>query len=369
MRSFRSSRCGFTLIELLVVIAIIGVLIGLLLPAVQKVRQAANRASCANNMKQLGLAVHNFASTFDGLPPAVATENPAPGAAGLVPGISNAGPYSATNSPPHSSWIVFILPYMEQDALFRAYDLNHAWFDAANIPTAKKAIKTLNCPAMGMPERGQSGYINDEPAYWGSHYAWGSGVHTGACDYAVLFFCPKCSSTNNRVGDYEFLWSANTNKLYVAKGFNSNSATNTAMLANRVNPISNILDGTSNTIIVIEDGGRPYTCTAVNGAVTNTQRGNCDNQSGYAGGGSWADPNNAQSPQVSYFDGSGGPGNGTCLMNCNNVWGIYSRHTGGCNFLFADGSVHFMSESLSWQIFGSLATANMGEVFDPGDAY
>ena len=147
MRHRRLSR-GFTLVELLVVIAIIGILIGLLLPAIQKVRQAANRASCANNMKQLGLAIHNFATVFDGLPPAMATENPAPGAAGLVPGITNAGPYSATNSPPHSSWIVFILPYIEQDAAFRQYDLNHAWWDPANFSAVKTEIKSLSCPRL-----------------------------------------------------------------------------------------------------------------------------------------------------------------------------------------------------------------------------
>jgi prepilin-type processing-associated H-X9-DG protein len=313
--------------------------------------------------------MHNFASTYEGLPPAMATEFPAPGAAGNVPGISNAGPYSASNSPPHSSWIVFILPYIEQDALFRQYDLNHAWWDTVNIPTVKKEIKTLSCPAMGQPLRDEVGYIDDMPAYLSSHYAFGSGVLGGSSDYAVLAFCPKCSSNNNRIGGYEFLWSASTSKLYAAKGFNPNVDNNTAMLPNRVNPLPNILDGTSNTIVVVEDAGRPYTCTAVPGSIPATSGGNCNVKTAYAGGSNWASPMNAQSPQVSYFDGSGGPSNGTCLMNCQNIWSIYSLHSGGCNFLFADGSVHFLSENLSWQVFGSLATATMGEVFNPGDAY
>src|SRR5262245_28703213 len=99
-----STRLAFTLIELLVVIAIIGVLIGLLLPAVQKVREAANRSKCQNNMKQLGLAIHMFESTNNYLPPAAVSQG------GSVPGIP-----SGTN--PYSGFVPFILPYIEQGAV------------------------------------------------------------------------------------------------------------------------------------------------------------------------------------------------------------------------------------------------------------
>src|SRR6516165_4976596 len=101
-------RSGFTLIELLVVIAIIAVLIGLLLPAVQKVREAANRASCANNLKQLGVAMHNFHGAQGGFPPA-RWDLP------LYPGFSALG----VAAPPRISWVPFILPYVEQDNLQR----------------------------------------------------------------------------------------------------------------------------------------------------------------------------------------------------------------------------------------------------------
>ena len=104
-RSYFRDRAAFTLIELLVVIAIIGILIGLLLPAVQKVREAANRAKCQNNVKQLGIAVHNYASTFqDKLPPAQASY---PAGAGVANG----------------SILFWLLPYVEQDALFRTYNI------------------------------------------------------------------------------------------------------------------------------------------------------------------------------------------------------------------------------------------------------
>src|SRR5439155_24301180 len=106
-RSSRNScRAAFTLSELLVVIAIIAVLIGLLLPAVQKVREAASRIKCANNLKQIGLAAHNYASTKESLPP------------GFVGSLTNSQPDYTLKGPMYGS-LVFLLPYLEMDNLYR----------------------------------------------------------------------------------------------------------------------------------------------------------------------------------------------------------------------------------------------------------
>lgn len=163
---------AFTLIELLVVIAIIGILIGLLLPAVQKVRDAANRVRCTNNLKQIGVAVHNFASTYDKVPP---VEGVAPGAWNPYAGSSNAPSPDGT----YGSLFFYILPYIEQDALYRQANGN-----SHNVGST--IVKAYLCPS-------------DQTT---SSASWGCGVmisdaiqRTGfaSCNYAanVMAFDPK----------------------------------------------------------------------------------------------------------------------------------------------------------------------------------
>jgi prepilin-type N-terminal cleavage/methylation domain-containing protein len=115
-------RRGFTLIELLVVIAIIALLMGLLLPAVQKTREAANKISCANNLHQIALAMHHYELDFKCLPPAVAP---------------------CTQGP---TWAVLILPYMEQDNLYRQWDMNKSYYLQSN-PARLTAVKNYFCPS------------------------------------------------------------------------------------------------------------------------------------------------------------------------------------------------------------------------------
>jgi prepilin-type N-terminal cleavage/methylation domain-containing protein len=158
------SRKGFTLIELLVVIAIIAILIGLLLPAVQKVREAASRMSCQNNLKQLGLAIHNYESTY-GILPAAYTKLPAPDG---DPNAQFAGPQKGL------SLLANLLPYVEQSALYSKLDPTRSEFSTANVPpngphsgsnaAYAHVVKTYICPSD--PTRATLDYYN---ACWGPY--------------------------------------------------------------------------------------------------------------------------------------------------------------------------------------------------------
>ena len=126
--TFSKHRSAFTLVELLVVIAIIGILVGMLLPAVQAVREAARRSKCQNHLKQLGLAALNFESAQMAFPPGVVDDN------------------DDLQDALHTGW-VFLLPYMEQNNVADQYDMNQSWSSPTNLPLAQLSIATLQCPS------------------------------------------------------------------------------------------------------------------------------------------------------------------------------------------------------------------------------
>ena len=313
----RRHRPAFTLIELLVVIAIIAILIGLLLPAVQKVRDAAARAQCQNNLKQLGVAYHNEAGAYDSK---------------FAPRLIG---QTAANQAKPRGWGVDLLPYVEQDNLYKLFDLNLPFFagPAIGMPTARNQevsntpVKTFLCPSV--PSRsGPYSYTFNLPPYpamsWQAYPA----------DYTPLAGVSQPLAT-----------------------FLGLTATGTALegaLATDQRRSVLLPDGTSNTILMAEVAGKDRLHRA--GKDTGQQL------SGFAGGmGGWADATSGGSQLYgSSSDGTTTPGN--CGVNCSNDYGLYSFHSGGANVLMADGSVRFVTASVNIRTLAAQVTYNGGEV-------
>jgi prepilin-type N-terminal cleavage/methylation domain-containing protein/prepilin-type processing-associated H-X9-DG protein len=299
-------RVGFTLIELLVVIAIIAILIALLVPAVQKVREAAARTQCQNNLKQIGLGMHNYANVFKGFPPSRTT--------GDVP--------SAPYYPYHHSWSAALLPYIEQTNTFSLYTYTADWDDTSNYPAIQTYMPVFSCPSTPQQNRFDT-YIAAQPACGDYH----------AVNAIKDFVAINCFGTPG-ISD------------------NDDPRIVGAMRRNQITPFARILDGTSNTILVAEDAGRPTfydsTFTACDPSIC-TVNGN----PAILGQGGWADPNGAFS-----LDGSNPDGSipGPCSLNCSNNSEVYGFHRGGANVVMADGSVHFLANTTDLCVLAALMT-------------
>ncbi len=322
MMRVRSSRSGFTLIELLVVIAIIAILIGLLLPAVQKVREAAARMKCQNNLKQIGIALHNYHDTEGRFPAArrVALDNQ-----GQIL-------YRPDGSVRVHSWTPYILPYLEQGNVFRIYRFDLSWDEGANTAVGgaiRFTIPTFLCPSA--PQDGR------HPT-------------RGVSDYAA---------TTERLGNNPF-WSSyirpfvqQSDPNFIGIMGNTKSATDRGERR-----ITDITDGTSNTMIVAECAGRNR--RFILGREDPTQSWT---------NGAWAAPNsriNIGGFDPSWVPGQPLPAAGLCVVNCINDKEIYSFHSGGANLCMADGSIRFLKTSATLDVALSLLTRNRGEVI-PGD--
>jgi prepilin-type N-terminal cleavage/methylation domain-containing protein len=328
----RASRSGFTLIELLVVIAIIAVLIGLLLPAVQKVREAANRMACTNNLKQLGLAIHNFHGVFGTMPPYFGTypQN--------MPGPPNAtGPYGG--------WFVFLLPYVEQDAVYnkmmadiRATGWN---YDQTVLVSAGTGATTTTSTYGASAGTSYTGYTygatsggtststsyTTQPQYQTiQHGIWLDGVHE--VPYKVLI-CPSDPSVEPNGLVYGY-WGGTS---YAANWNAWGNGTNG--LYTPAQKFTDIKDGLSNTVLL----GEVYQ--------------NCDRLSRIAlyswyysnFGLNWYQQGNTYMFQANplpkdYFSCPAG-------VECCNNWTAQAGHTGGMNVGLGDGSVRFVSRALS----------------------
>jgi prepilin-type N-terminal cleavage/methylation domain-containing protein/prepilin-type processing-associated H-X9-DG protein len=299
-------RRGFTLIELLVVIAIIGVLIGLLLPAVQKVREAANRMKCGNNLRNLALALLQYEHMHGKLPPG-ATAGPFP----------EAGVTAAVNH----GWGPYILPFIEQQALAGRYRWDRSQFDPENQPVASVPLKIFQCPS-AEPDRFMT---HDRFSYGGR----------GACTDYAPFVEVNIALVNldlvDRVENYQGV-----------------------MPVNHMTRLSEVTDGTSNTLLLTEDAGRPRLWQAGHPGPDNTLAG-CP----------WTGGANPIILEGSTPDGAMRPG--PCPMNCSNDREVYSFHPGGANVGMVDGSVHFLRATIDIRILARLVTRAGGEIVPEGD--
>jgi prepilin-type N-terminal cleavage/methylation domain-containing protein len=312
---------AFTLIELLVVIAIIAILIGLLLPAIQKVRDAAARAACSNNLKQLATALHNYHDQNQKLPPGAENAvfpKPNPGNASAIAG---------------TSWIVYVLPHIEQDNLFRQYNFALPYNNAANGAVGANIVKTLYCPGGPDPKKylDPNSGVNGNPS---THY------------YGVMGPGFLADNQTMVVGGVTYTYRTGdgaNNQAWSGHGMLSHYRETSGSISTfRVVKLTDVRDGGSNTLMV---GELSVTLpTTQSNQYRSWIRGNS--------GGSGATKNVTYPINSTFYNGSN---------NFNHI-SFGSNHTNGCHFAMGDASVRFINQSIDLSILKAAASIDSGEV-------
>jgi prepilin-type N-terminal cleavage/methylation domain-containing protein len=316
-------RNGFTLIELLVVIAIIAILIGLLLPAVQKIREAANRMKCSNNMKQIALGAHNYQSTYGYLPPGFLGPNP-----GTSAGAAYTGNEQAVGTLP------FLLPYIEQDNIYRAMTSGSVPMDLMNPNVAS-------------------------PSWWNYAESWAA-----AQTKINTFLCPSENTNQTATLAVAYLWPTSGNACCYGSAFNNAASvgalgkTNYLAVAGYVNnagdpykgyfgdrtqnPIESAQDGSSNTLMFGEVMTNPAQAwgAAPSPKLAWTWMSSPPIAAGWGGV--------LVTPQTDYF------------------YRFSSNHSGVVMFAMGDGAVRALKKPTVWPTIVWASATNDGNVFDYG---
>lgn len=348
--SHRFRRAAFTLIELLVVIAIIGILVGMLVPAVQRVRESANRTACLNNLKQMGLALHQYHDANHRFPPAYITEDTS--SSGTAYGVSY--PDDNKNGPSGFAWSTLILPYIEQGNLYSQFNLKlPCWATENALPARTQVGIIFLCPSSQMGFDGfevmqytaGTGQNPKNPMPFSpsiyfahSHYVTNAGIHQPwGRDPAYSF-------------DFEM------GEPIPAKG-NEPAFLEGPFYRNSRTKIAGVTDGLSNTVFVGERspslcdatwvGVVPWSCTPPRpGWPSEPNSGGCLV-------GAHSGPDTHDHPNV-------------IIHAPNHPFGhtdeMYSDHKGGCHVLFGDGSVRFIHETINPLAWVALSTRNGNDV-------
>ena len=348
----RRGRLGFTLVELLVVIAIIGILIALLLPAVQSAREAARRSQCTNNMKQIGLAIHNYHDTYRGFF----------GGANISCTVLTGAliPYTTT------AWSTAILPFMEEGNVYDMYNMNVSCYDVLNQPAVSAIIGGYMCPSTPEGDRKitfqiPAGMDFDDTGPLPPIGAALDMIDGGPIDYTL--------SSGIR-GDLTQAAVAAGWTYYERDGFAGFAPFTCLDVPAYDEPgdypakFITIQDGSSNTMMVVELAGRNklYNLSQVVPSLAPMDESFIQ---AIIGGGAWACFLNGENwMEGRLYDGTNGGDGGPCAINCSNYRGagLYSFHPGGAQALLGDGSVHFLSEGLGMDVLASLITTANGDV-------
>jgi prepilin-type N-terminal cleavage/methylation domain-containing protein len=361
-RELRHFRRGFTLVEMIVVIGIVGLLMALLLPAVQKVRDAANSIRCRSNLRQIGIAMHSFHDARDFLPPGMVTE------------------LEIQDS--YHTGFTYMLPYLEEDTVHRLYNYDYHWYDKQNYQAVAQEVKIFYCPS------NRSGGSIDLTGY---SQQWGGSAmppSVGACDYVLckganagLYNDPSLipaearglfniTSADYSIANDQIQWAPTprfrVRLVHITDGLSTTFAVGEAAGGNSYYLVGDINNPSQPVIEPFNNGPGPMDQAWAAASLGDI------NHPWYAGlfgvtaqYGLAPDPRDEpmnRRPGTPTIVGS--DRSGYNVSGRDRVSGFRSMHVHGCNFLFADASVHWINEAIAPAVYRALSTYAGGEVLE-----